>query len=102
MSSPISRRTMLRVLSATGGTLAVLPVLSMVGCGGGAPDCSDMAGVDTTTRGALHYSASSTNAARVCSSCTLYAAGTNGCGTCQAFPGPVSPTGTCDSFVART
>lgn len=99
MSKPISRRTMLRVLTAAGGALAVMPV---VGCGGGGADCSDLTGFDTSTRTALHYVAASANPANVCSNCTLYTAGANGCGTCQAFPGPVSPGGTCNSFVART
>ena len=99
MSKQISRRTMLRVLTAAGGTLAVLPV---VGCGGGGGGCNDLIGVDTSTRNALHYVEASTNPANVCSNCTLFTATTGGCGTCQAFPGPVAAGGTCNSFVART
>ena len=98
MSKQISRRTMLRVLTAAGGALAVYP---MAGCGGGA-DCADTTGLDTTTRTALRYREISTNPMQVCTNCTLYTAGSNGCGTCQAFPGPVAPGGTCSSFVART
>lgn len=97
-----SRRTMLRVLGAFGGTMAVLPV---VGCSGGGESagCNDMAGVDVRTRTALNYLTESTDPARRCSGCTLYVAptGGNACGTCQAFPGPVEANGTCNSFVAR-
>ena len=65
MSKQITRRTMLRVLTAAGGTLAVLPV---VGCGGGGGGCDDLTGVDTSTRNALHYVAASANPANGASS----------------------------------
>lgn len=102
-STKCSRRTLLRVLGAASGALAVLPV---IGCGGeeAAPGCNDMTGVDTRTRTSLQYNASSPDPNRVCSSCTLYVAPAAGsaCGTCQAFPGPVEANGTCTSFVARS
>ncbi|MFO0709989.1 MAG: high-potential iron-sulfur protein [Sandaracinus sp.] len=98
-----SRRVMLQVLGAAGAGLFALPVVGCSGGGGGqAAGCNELGGVDVSTRNALHYVANGPDAARHCSSCTLFAGTPNGCGTCQAFPGPVDPNGSCDSFVART
>ena len=98
----LSRRAVLRTVTAAGGVLIALPV---IGCGGGEPDCNDLSGVDPaarTMRDTLHYSGTATDQARRCEACALYQAQAAGqCGGCQLFAGPVAPGGTCDSFAPR-
>lgn len=95
--SKLSRRVVLTVLVS-------LPVVSLVACGGGAPEaitCGGVSGEQQTARTTLQYVAIGPDPARHCSNCQLYTGTATACGSCQVLPGEISPQGSCLSFVQR-
>ena len=98
--SKLSRRGVLKV-SLT--VLAVLPVVSLVGCGGepAAVTCGGASAEQQTARTALQYVVPGPDATRHCVGCQLFTGTAAACGTCQVLQGEISPQGSCASFVQR-
>jgi hypothetical protein len=103
----LTRRAILKG-SATVGLLVLAPGALLEGCGGGdeGPNCASPAGItpeQRAQRSSLGYQDRSSDPARRCELCSLYAPPTGGaeCGGCNLGLGLVSPRGTCNSFAAR-
>lgn len=103
--SKFDRRQFLKSAATVGAVAAGASLLAACGKGGGALQCTDVAGLspaDAATRTSLNYVDASADPAKVCSGCMLYVAGQpNACGGCQVVKGPINPGGSCNSWAKK-